>query len=34
MFTDSGFIYCLVEICVNFSVYNTQFKCKMLLIDE
>lgn len=24
MFTDSGLIYCLVEICVNFSVYNSQ----------
>ena len=24
MFTDSGLIYCLVEICVNFSVYNSK----------
>ena len=24
MFTDSGLFYCLVEICVKFSVYNTQ----------
>jgi len=24
VFTDSGLIYCVVEICVNFFVYNTQ----------
>ena len=33
MFIDSGLIYCLVEICVNFSVYNTQVQA-VLLIDE